>query len=336
MISTGIYESLITRLLEERLSGIEGKYYVQKQQMDAAEAAEYLSRFMSHIFCVALNSFSKNDTRLRKQIELSNALVAWLADYLNDIEFSENLLSVQAKILTALYETNNPIAADFKSYVAKITPQTGLVQSELFTGSNVGLSLESELKREILSSNEICWLVSFIKWTGIRIFIDSLKEAVNNGAKLRIITTSYMGATDQKAVDFLADLPNTEVRLSYNTERERLHAKAYLFLRDSSFDTGYIGSSNISRSALTNGLEWNLKITTQEIPHIIEKFKSTFETYWQSPDFETYHPGDDAHRERLRKALKLERKGAWLTVIHRFSLILSPMRIKKKYWSVFR
>jgi hypothetical protein len=64
--------------------------------------------------------------------------VKWLADYLNNAELSENLLASQGEILTALFETQNPIAADLKAYVSKITPQTGLVQSELFTGSNVG------------------------------------------------------------------------------------------------------------------------------------------------------------------------------------------------------
>ncbi|UZD64567.1 phospholipase D-like domain-containing protein [Marinobacter sp. AN1] len=97
-----------------------------------------------------------------------------------------------------------------------------------------------------------------------------------------------MGATDAKAVEYLASLPNTEVKLSYNTERERLHAKSYLFLRNTGFHTGYIGSSNLSRSALTNGLEWNLKITSQEISHIINKSLSTFETYWASDEFERF------------------------------------------------
>ncbi|WP_319416005.1 DUF3427 domain-containing protein [Marispirochaeta aestuarii] len=309
MITSGLYESLITRMLQERLEELDGSFYIAKQSVDSAEAAGYLSRFLSRILFFVFESLPDHEDRLLTQVDLANALVKWLAEYLNKAELSENLLVSQGEILTALFETQNPLAKDLKAYVSRITPQTGLVQSELFTGSNAGLSLESELKREILSSNEICWLVSFIKWTGIRIFSDVLKEAASNGTKLRIITTSYMGATDQKAVDFLADLPNTEVRLSYNTERERLHAKAYLFLRNTGFDTGYIGSSNLSRSALTNGLEWNLKVTTGEIPHIIEKFKSTFETYWASSDFEHYNTQDNSHRSRLKKALQFERGG---------------------------
>ncbi len=309
MTASGIYESLITRLLKKRLNELEGTYYIEKQHLDSSEAADYLSRFLSRVLYIAFDSLPNSEDRISKQIDLSNALVKWLADYLIDVNLSDNLLDSQGLILSALFSTQNPVAADLKAHVAKITPLTGLVQSELFTGSNVGLSLDSEVKREILSADEICWLVSFIKWTGIRIFADILREVTKNGKKIRIITTSYMGATDQKAVDFLARLPNTEVRLSYNTDRERLHAKAYLFLRNSGFDTGYIGSSNISRSALTNGLEWNLKITTQEIPHIIKKFKSTFETYWESSEFEPYHVSDETHRERLKKALQTERSG---------------------------
>lgn len=309
MINSGIYESLITRLLHDKLSDIETVYHIERKTLESAEAAVYLSRFLTHVLYTALESLPNSDDRVLKQIEMSNALVKWLADYLLNADLSDNILHSQGQILSALFETQNPIAADLKAHVAKITPLTGLAQSELFTGSNVGLSLESEIKREILSADEICWLVSFVKWTGIRIFSDVLKEATANGKRVRIITTSYMGATDQKAVDFLAGLPNTEVRLSYNTDRERLHAKAYLFLRKSGFDTGYIGSSNISRSALTNGLEWNLKVTTQEIPHIIGKFKSTFETYWASSEFEAYNAGDENHRERLKKALHTERGG---------------------------
>lgn len=187
----------------------------------------------------------------------------------------------------------------------EITPYTRLSQSELFTGNNAGISLESEIKKEILSSDKINFLVSFIKWTGIRIFKNELLDFTDRGGQLRVITTSYMGATDLKAVEFLSDLKNTKIKVSYNSNNERLHAKAYLFCRNTGFHTGYIGSSNLSRSALTNGLEWNLKVTTKEVGHIIDKFQKTFDTYWQDEEFEPFIKTQ--HSEKLRTASKGER-----------------------------
>ena len=165
--------------------------------------------------------------------------------------------------------------------------------------------MKAKSKKEILSSDKINFLVSFIKWTGIRIFEKELFEFTERGGQLNVITTSYMGATDLKAVEYLSSLKNTEIKVSYNTDNERLHAKAYLFFRNTGFHTGYIGSSNISRSALTSGLEWNLKITTKEIGHIIDKFQKTFDTYWQDREFELFDKA--LHTEKLRIALKKER-----------------------------
>ena len=110
-----------------------------------------------------------------------------------------------------------------------------------------------------------------------------------------------MGASDYKAIQLLSSLENTEVKISYNTGNERLHAKAYLFFRNTGFHTGYIGSSNFSRSALTDGLEWNIKITTKEVSHIIDKFQKTFDSYWQSEDFELFN--DEIHKEKLIASL---------------------------------
>lgn len=305
MQQIGIYEQLITKMIASSID--RERFYVGERQLNSSEASVWLSRFLSHILEYAIESVPSSDDRLQQQIALSNQLLLWLKTQVQDSDFIEdNLLVSQGKILTALYEFENPVSANLKNYINDIFPLTGLSQSELFCGSNAGLSLESELKREILSADKIYWLVSFIKWAGIRIFRKELEEFTSSGRELKIITTSYMGATDAKAVEYLAGLPNTEVKLSYNTERERLHAKSYLFLRNTGYNTGYIGSSNLSHSALTNGLEWNLKITSQEIPHIINKSLSTFETYWASNDFEHFS-GDVPSREKLKKALGQQR-----------------------------
>jgi superfamily II DNA or RNA helicase len=136
-----------------------------------------------------------------------------------------------------------------------------------------------------------------------------LKEFTQRGGQLRVITTTYMGASDYKAIQLLSKLENTQVKISYNTGNERLHAKAYLFYRNTGFHTGYIGSSNFSRSALTDGLEWNVKITTKEVSHIIDKFQKTFDSYWKSDDFEIFD--DNIHKKKLIESLN---KGKITTV----------------------
>ena len=322
MQQVGIYEQLVTQLIANRID--RERFYVGERELDSGEASVWLSRFLSHLLEYAIESVPMGNDRLQRQITLSNELILWLKKQIQDKDFIEdNLLSCQGKILTALYELENPVSADLKSYINDIYPLTGLSQSELFCGSNAGLSLESELKREILSADKIYWLVSFIKWAGIRIFRRELDEFTASGRELKIITTSYMGATDAKAVEYLANLPNTEVKLSYNIERERLHAKSYLFLRNTGFHTGYIGSSNLSHSALTNGLEWNLKITSQEVPHIIKKSLSTFETYWASNEFEHFS-GDAKSSEKLKKSLSQQRGVYEISPTHFFDISPFP------------
>jgi superfamily II DNA or RNA helicase len=99
--------------------------------------------------------------------------------------------------------------------------------------------------------------------------------------KLRIATTSYLGATDFKAIKLLMELPNTEIKISYDTKRTRLHAKAYLFHRESQFSTAYIGSANISKAALDDGLEWTAKISQYETVHLWKYAIATFECHWE-------------------------------------------------------
>lgn len=301
----GLYEQLINKLIANRLSNLnEESFFVKSTFIDKEEASRYLSLYLADIIKFALNEV-KSEDKIVKQIELANKVIQLLIRELPAVDLSNDLIDNKGKILNAVFSKADFPFADVDTRLKEITPYTRLSQSELFTGNNVGISLESEIKKEILSADEICWLVSFVKYSGIRIFKDELQQFTNQGKPLRIITTSYMGATDVKAIEFLSQLKNTEIKVSYNSDHERLHAKAYLFIRNTGFNTGYIGSSNISRSALTNGLEWNLKVTSKEINHIIDKFKKTFETYWFDKDFEFYQSGID--RQRLTLALKQQR-----------------------------
>jgi len=305
MTQTGLYEQLINKLVSSKLNELDrNTFFIKESPIDKSEASRVLSQYLIEIIRLALNLITGEDS-IEKQIELSNNIIKLLRDELNEEEFEEDLIETQAKILTAILNKIDTGISDFDKHLKEITPYTRLSQSELFTGNNAGISLESEIKKEILSSDKICFLVSFIKFSGIIIFKNELTEFTERGGQLMIITTSYMGATDLKAVQLLSDLKNTEIKVSYNTDNERLHAKAYLFLRKTGYHTGYIGSSNISRSALTNGLEWNMKVTTREVSHIIDKFQKTFETYWQDKEFELFVK--TRHSEKLRLALRKER-----------------------------
>ena len=296
-MNQGIYEELVTKLVAQKISELDkNSYHINKTKIDKEEASTILAKHLSQTIKYALG-YVKGDKQIELQIEISNKIIRFLKEELKREEFNNDLVEVEGEILKAVFTRIDAHFSDFDLHLKEITPYTRLTHSELFTGGNVGLSLETELKKEILSADRIDLLVSFIKFKGIIILERELNEFTKRGGKLRVLTTTYMGASDYKAIQLLSKLENTEVKISYNTGNERLHAKAYLFFRNTGFHTGYIGSSNFSRSALTDGLEWNIKITTKEVSHIIDKFQKTFNSYWQSDDFEAF---DDAiHKEKL-------------------------------------
>ena len=327
MLKLGLYEQLINNLISSKINELDrSNYYIKETVLDKEEASQYLSRYLAEVIKAALSSIP-NESNIEKQIELSNKILSLLNQELKTTVFNEDIIDIRGRILTAILSKLDSDFADIDNRLKQITPYTRFTQSELFTGgaTNLSVTLESELKKEILSANEICFLVSFIKFAGIRVFQKELEDFTNNGGKLRVITTSYMGATDVKAVEYLSNLKNTEVKVSYNVQSERLHAKAYLFLRDTGFHTGYIGSSNLSRSAVTNGMEWNIKITTKEISHIIDKFKKTFETYWQDDSFEFFDKTKDV--EKLQTSIN-NQKNSGAPVIAYFDL--SPFHYQKE------
>ena len=300
MIELGLYEQIINNLFEVKLDGLSHQeYYVGKHSITKDNVARYLSRYLFGLFEEVFSQFNQDENSVEEAIKLANDIIKHLSQkfYIDDT----NLLSAKAEILTAVVDKTKNEYPDIAEHIQEITPITSLVRSTLFTGSSKQVSLESELKREIQSADEICLLVSFIRYTGINLIFNQLRDYTQSGKTLKIITTTYIGATDFNAIKKLSTLPNTEIKISYNSSIDRLHAKSYLFLRNTGFHTAYVGSSNLSEAALTNGLEWNIKVTQQELPHIIKEIRHTFESYWSNPLFETFVSGRDD--ERLKAAL---------------------------------
>ncbi|WP_182170831.1 DUF3427 domain-containing protein [Flaviflexus equikiangi] len=181
-----------------------------------------------------------------------------------------------------------------------LRPETPLSDAALLTNGPQQPSLSREIVREMASADRVDLLCSFLKVSGINVLWKALAELRARGVPLRVITTTYMGATDAKAVHILHDM-GAEVKVSYLTTTTRLHAKAWLFERDSGFSTGYVGSSNLSAAAMTDGLEWNVRLSNALTPGVLSQFRATFDSYWSNPEFVTYEPDQ---RDELDRALR--------------------------------
>lgn len=303
MLKPGLYEQVINHALSDELDHIPQSRKAIAP-IDQAESSKILSQYLANVFQKALDRVKGKKDDLTSQIELTNQIVNLIQKETQEADFVDFEVDLRAEQLFALLKENDPRLVVNQTANSLERPETSIAQSSLFTGAKHEPQMFMELKKEIASANRIDILVSFIKWTGLRLIIDELKEFTQNGGELRIITTSYMGATDAKAIEELRQLSHTKIKVSYNTKSTRLHAKAYVFYRDTGFSTAYVGSSNISNAALTSGLEWNTKVTKQDLPEIMDKISATFEYYWNDKEFEYY---DEGQKERLAKALKAEK-----------------------------
>ena len=303
MLHSGLYEQVINNQLDNELLGIPEARQCTAP-IDKAEASKVLAQYLSEVVQKSLDNVADNGGDLSDQIELTNQIVTLIQEKVNETDPESMKVAQRAEQLLALLRENDPRLLLRKTAADMERPETSVAHSSLFTGATHEPQMFSELKKEITSSDQIYMLVSFIKWSGLRLIIDEVQEFTQNGGQLRIITTSYMGATDIKAIEELSKLPNTEIKVSYDTKRTRLHAKAYVFYRNTGFTTAYVGSSNLSNAAISSGLEWNMKITAKDLPGTIQKISATFESYWNSDEFEFYKEGQ---RERLFHALRAER-----------------------------
>jgi superfamily II DNA or RNA helicase len=305
VLKNGLYEQLITSDSKSELDKL-SKDLIMTKKLEPHEAVDFLSSYISDILRQKFTNSLENKSSIDQLIADANVLLAKI----NNNSLDKNIKPYnEDHLLQAILS---------KTDINIQRPTLSISRSSLFTASKNEPTLDSELKREIQSSNKIDFLVSFIKWSGVRLIMEELSKAtVQNSVKLRVITTTYMGATDVKAIEFLSKLPNVEVKVSYDSQRTRLHAKSYIFYRDTGFNTAYIGSSNLTNAAISSGLEWNLKITSKDQESVFDKIKITFERYWNDPDFETY---TENSKSKLIEALKQNKTKGNINVAYFFDI----------------
>ncbi len=282
----GIYERLLDQELQDLLEAHPDLNPILRS-IDDESCPDTYAQFVGQLVQKALR-VSEPDQRLL----LVNRLIELLSATDGLEFFQRNLLLAHDKnLLIEIVQGTSKTSR----------PHTPMAISSLLTGQGADPPLEHELRAEMMSADQVNLLVSFIKWSGLRLLMPAIEHLREKGVPIRILSTSYMGASDPAALEWLGQQPNVTVRISYDTGGTRLHAKAYHFIRKSGYSTAYIGSANMSHSAMTTGLEWTVKVTAQDMPHILERFRAEFESYWESPEFE---PFTDQDYGRFRRAIQ--------------------------------
>ncbi|OKL49514.1 hypothetical protein BSR29_00715 [Boudabousia liubingyangii] len=297
MLEPGYYEKPLTRLEKSQIE-LE-RLAAATKTVDEAEIPLALSAYLKSELQKVLTEIEEPEA----QVEFSNQILQAVhrltaeqeAPAINhNIEEASQLATPLSNIIRVWGQQETDLKALIKheKNSTDARPETSLAQSSLFSGTPGEPNLASELNKEIKTADRIDLLVSFIKMSGLNRIKKSLAEFCKNGGKLRVITTTYLGASDAKAIRYLSELPNCEVKVAYSSSRRNLHAKSYIFHRSSGYSTVYVGSSNLSAQALTDGLEWNVKMALVDQKQTVEQIKATFDIYWAHQDFKTFHPED--------------------------------------------
>ncbi len=291
----GPRDHLVTRSLQRGLDGVDLESRVE-QALDPAEAPERLARHAMEEIRRALEGDAPSDAKAERVNDIFRRFL--------DGGDSEAGVALPARLLQGIKARS--ALGDLLPLPPP--PATPLSQSDLLVNAQGQPNVGSELRAELTSAESVDLICAFVIWSGVRHVRDALAAVKQRGGRIRVITTTYMGATEKRAVDELTRL-GAEVRVALDARTTKLHAKAWLLERGSGLSTAFVGSSNLSHTALFDGLEWNVRLSSVDAKHVIDRVRMTFESHWASEHFESYDPsvnGDEleqALREHNRRSL---------------------------------
>ena len=317
VLPDGLYDLLLTESLARSLAALDTSH--TDVLTLKAGAAEFLADVITRQLSAILDDVvSDGADKARLQLELVNAMLIALRQRLH-AGASSAVPAASAEVIDLVAPPLRVLRAVKRDQQFPMPPEISLAVPWLFTAGKGSPSLLQEIRRELASSDQVDILVSFITVSGVRKLQDVLQQITAAGGqsqgkgqtatRLRILTTTYTGATEARALDELARLPGCEVRVSLDGRRTRLHAKAWLFQRKSGFGSAYVGSANLSGAALTGGLEWTVKLTQRAQEAIFARAVAHFETLWADSEFQRYDPDNVDHRQALAAALGRESFG---------------------------
>ena len=278
----GVYDQLVDGWLAARMGELDAhRLRAKLLDVDPAELPDRVGEVVGEWIRSVLAGVSSDD-RASVAVSLAASILERISAVTNDALHAERSLASPVRRLVAVERlalTNTPITLQ--------RPLTPLRDTVLMTNARGQPAIGHEIAAEIDSADRIDLVLAFIRWTGIRELLGPFRRHVEAGKPLRIITTTYTGSTEARALQALVDL-GAEVKVSYDTTTTRLHAKAWLFHRATGFSTVYIGSSNLTFSAQVAGLEWNVRAAERINPELVDAFERTFATYWADPHYEHF------------------------------------------------
>ncbi|MBY8882174.1 DUF3427 domain-containing protein [Actinacidiphila acidipaludis] len=316
---TGVYEELITQRLDDQLGALResGLLRALDEPVGEESTPHVLAQHVGAIVRRVLQDLPAQDrvgaaNRILESVGTLDGAKEWVSAV---VDGPRQLVAIAEHKAPGVYALEYPRR-----------PATPLSETALLTNAPEDPSLGFELRAELATADHIDLLCAFVKWHGLRVLEQPLREAHERGVPIRVITTTYMGATERRALDRLVREFGARVKVNYETRSTRLHAKAWLFRRNTGFDTGYVGSSNLSKSALLDGLEWNVRLSSVATPAVMRKFEATFDAYWSEAAFESYDPDRTGDADRLEEALAVAGHG--MTTGSRPSLSLSGLEVR--------
>jgi superfamily II DNA or RNA helicase/HKD family nuclease len=282
----GPRDHLITESIAAAIATLDARL-VAEAELDAGEGP---ARFARHLMVAAERVLRSTDASAN-QAERVNAVLTELGAGTGDAVVVPPRLLLGVRERTALGDPA-PLPDP---------PATPLSQSDLLVNAEGQPNIGSELKAELATADSVDLVCAFVIWSGVRHLRDAIKAVVDRGGAVRVITTTYMGATEKRAVDELFGL-GAEIRIALDARTTKLHAKAWLLERASGLTTAFVGSSNLSHTALFDGLEWNVRLSAIDASHVIDRVRMMFTSHWASEHFELYDPA--VNGDELERALR--------------------------------
>lgn len=290
-LGRGLYDVLLTHLLDRKLESLPETHRFDTGGLRNAEAADRLALHLATVVERAIEMLPEEE-RASAGASLVGHLIERLATETHAADLREERPTHPTRVLKLISKVQPDGSAE--SIAPPLIP---LLDTTLLTNAPGEPRVGHQILTEIASADRIDVVMAFIRRSGIAPLRDALRRHIEAGRPIRVLTTTYTGSTEGAALDLLRDL-GADVRVSYDVSTTRLHAKAWLFHRDSGYSTAYVGSSNLTHAAQVAGLEWNVRVSAARNRAVIDKIAAVFESYWRQPEFEPYDAGRFAEATR--------------------------------------